>query len=392
MFASFMPYVAPTPSIAAPRTYCRKVAWLALMALALSCFAGACSHPGGLQILNPQDPARDYDIDMGTMPYGDAREHVVKLKNAEGRPVSISSVSAGCSCTSVKLSFTNASGERVSAPSVLGKAGFVLPKDAILEVALRVDSKFVPVKNQAKRVLVRIMSDSEVDPFKSLEVHTVVETPFFVVPAIINLGQVAVGAIAQGKTEISPAMGTGELVTGVLSKPDNMDVVLETPEQLGTLRWRVNVRWFPPLERGTQLRSVVLSTTGPKGVGEGRPLDIQVQALGVENVIAEPILFQVPQQLELNSGAGAVTLRSMVGGNRLFVTGTRTEGPISESFKATANPIDPDDRGRSERWIVQLTCIRPPQFQGAFTGSVIVSLDDPITPEVRIPYSRKAVP
>ncbi|HUR27692.1 MAG TPA: hypothetical protein VM509_05860, partial [Planctomycetota bacterium] len=293
----------------------------------LSILASACSKPGGLVILDPQNPERDYDIDLGNMAYGDVREHVVKLKNAEGRAVAIQSVQAGCTCTSVKLASVDTHGMRVEAPSASDGQPFVLPKDAVLEVALRVDSKIVPVKNSTKRVLVRIQTDSVVDAFKTLEVHTIVEAPFVVVPPSIALGQVAVGAIAQGKTEISRWNDTGELVTGVLSKPDNMDVVLEAPEQLGLMMWRLHVRWFPPFERGSQMRSVVLSTTGPGGEGVGRPLEIQVTAIGVENVIAEPMLFTVPERLDVNGGAGAVTLRSMVKGNRLRVTGGRTEGP-----------------------------------------------------------------
>ncbi len=369
-------------------------AWLAhFAAVWLLCFlANACSKPGGLVILDPQNPARDYDVDMGAMPYGDMRERVVRMRNAEGRALSIIKVQAGCSCTTVQLAYVDAAGTRVSAPSVWGREAFVVPKDAILELKLRVDSKIVPLKNSTKRVDVRIQSDSEVDPFKTLEVHTIVEAPFAVMPASINLGQVAVGAIAQGKTQISRWNDTGEVVTGVLSKPDNLEVALETPEQIGLAMWRLTVRWLPPLERGVQLRSVVLSTSGPGGVGVGRPLEIQVQVLGIENVIAEPMLFAVPEHLDVNAGAGAVTLRSMVAGNRLFVTGARTEGPLSDSFKVTASADSPDDKGRSERWIVQLTCIRPIQFQRAFAGSVIVSLDDPITTEVRIPYSRKAAP
>ncbi|HTF87553.1 MAG TPA: hypothetical protein VK843_04030 [Planctomycetota bacterium] len=366
--------------------------WTLLFAALLFCCAGACSKPRGLVIQNPQNAERDYDVDLGTMPYGDRREHVVKMQNDEGRALSISNVQAGCSCTSVKLSYVDASGERVDAPLLWGNAPFVVPKGAILEVALLVDSKAVPVKNSAKRVSVRIQSDSEVEPFKTLEVHTLVEAPFMVIPQNINLGQVAIGAIAQGKAEISRWGNTGELLTGVLSHPDNMDVVFESPKELGFDMWRLTVRWFPPLERGTQMRSVVLSTTGPNGKGEGRPLEIQVQAIGVENVIAEPLLFQISEQLAPGAEVGSVTLRSLVGGNRLTVTGARAEGPMAESFRAVATAIEPDSKGRSERWSVTLSAISVPQAQGSYSGFVIVSLDDPATPEVRIPYSRKAAP
>jgi hypothetical protein len=55
-----------------------------------------------------------------------------------------------------------------------------------------------------------------------------------------------------------------------------------------------------------------------------------------------------------------------------------------------ATAIEPDSNGRSEQWIIQLTCVRALDVKGAFAGSVVVSLDDPTTPSVRIPYTRRA--
>ncbi len=380
---------APHPLRPAARRRAGRVSTI-LTALFMSLLAVACSKPGGLVILDPRNPARDYSIDLGQMQYGEVRESVVRMKNAEGRAIAINQVSAGCSCTTPRLAYADDKGVRVQGPMIWGEQPFMLPKDAILEVTLRVESKVVPSPNSAKLVIVRIQTDSAVDPFKTLEVHMFVEMPFWVIPKIINLGQVPIGGIAQGKTQITQALGTGQLITGVLSKPDNMDVALETPEQLGSMVWRLNVRWFPPIERGTQLRSIVLGTTGADGKGEGTPLEVQVQAIGVEDMIAEPMLFSVPPQLEPNSGAGAVKLRSLVAGNRVFVSAVRVEGPQAESFRASATAIAADAAGRSENWMVQLTCVQSPKFTGDFAGNVIVQLDDPVHPEVRIPYVRRA--
>lgn len=367
----------------------KALLWLTLLLVLVS---GGCSKPKGLVILNPQNPERDYDFDLGRLALGEVREYVVQLKNAEGRPLSIREVASGCSCTTPKLSYLNEQGARVEGPILWNQQAFVVPKDAVIELALRVESKLVPNPNAVKRVIVRIQTDSEVDPAKTLEVHMVVDVPFYVVPKMINLGRVPIGGIAQGKTEISRAMGTGELILGVLSKPENVDVVLETPEDLGAMFWRVHVRWFPPHEHGAQMSSVLLSTSGPHGVGEGPPLEIQLLTIGVEDVVADPMLFSLPQRLEINSGAGAVQLRSMVGGNRILVTGATPEGPFAECFRASATAISPDANGRSEQWIVQLTCTRPPETSEAFSGHVVVNLDDAVTPIMRIPYQRKLNP
>ena len=67
-----------------------------LTVLIMALVAVACSKPGGLVILDPKNPVLDYDIDLGQMQYGEVREHIVRMKNAEGRPIAISQVSAGC--------------------------------------------------------------------------------------------------------------------------------------------------------------------------------------------------------------------------------------------------------------------------------------------------------
>ena len=68
----------------------------ALLALGLALLACACSPaPRGWVILDPQDPERDYDIDLGRLQFGEVRLHVVRLRNEEGRPVAVRQVTAG---------------------------------------------------------------------------------------------------------------------------------------------------------------------------------------------------------------------------------------------------------------------------------------------------------
>lgn len=387
-----LPHPSPKRAAASMLAFAAGLLYMATACAPDPAPAAQAKSAGGWLILNPQDPARDYDIDLGHMAFGESREHVVRMKNVEGRALLISDITQGCTCTQSRAAYVDASGARIEGPLRWVERGFEVPADAVLELRLKVDSKLVPGRNTVKRVLVRIQSDSSVEPFKTLEVHTIVDFPFYVVPPTINLGQVPIGGIAAGTTEISQALGTGERVVAVLSTPEGMEAVLESPEELGSPRWRLSVRWFPPLPRGSAQRTIVLSTSGPGGSGEGRPLDVNVLAVGVDNVIAEPLAIALPERLEVNAGAGAVTLRSLVGGNRLFVTGASTEGPLAEAFRAVATPVSPDERGRSETWIVQLTCVRPLDVRGAFAGAVVVTLDDATTPSVRIPYTRKAVP
>ena len=50
-------------------------------------------------MIEPQNPERDYDVDLGRMPFGEKRSHVVRFRNAEGRDLTVRKVTASCSCT-----------------------------------------------------------------------------------------------------------------------------------------------------------------------------------------------------------------------------------------------------------------------------------------------------
>lgn len=345
---------------------------------------------GGLRILNPQNPDLDYNFNLGRLAFGESREFAIELANDSGRTLRVSRITPSCSCTSATIAYTAPGGERVDGPRAFDQRGFDVPADARLELTLRVDSRLVPAKNAAKLVRVVIESDSTVDPFKVIEAHVVVDMPFYVIPQVLDLGQVPIGGIAQGHVDITPAMGGGERIVDVLSKPDGFEVALEGPEHFGSDRWRLSVRWFPPLVRGSAQRSVVLSTTGAGGQGEGPPLEVRVQAIGVDDVIAEPMAFDVPARVDAGGGAGAVTLRSLVKGTRIQIGAMRLDGPHAEHFRLAATPVAPDEMGRSEQWTVQLICVTPVVGSGAFAGVATLELINASTPDVRIPYLRKA--
>lgn len=344
---------------------------------------------GGLRILNPQNPDLDYNFNLGRLAFGQSREFVVELANDSGRTLHVSRITPSCSCTTAAIAYTTPDGQRVDGPRAWDDRGFDVPADARLALTLRVDSRLVPAKNAAKLVRLVIESDSSVDPFKVIEAHVVVDMPFYVIPQVLDLGQVPIGGIAHGHVDITPAMGGGERIVDVLSKPDGFEVALEGPQQLGGDRWRLNVRWFPPLDRGSAQRSVVLSTTGAGGQGEGPPLEIRVQAMGVDDVIAEPMAFDVPARVDAGGGAGAVTLRSLVKGTRIQIGAMRLDGPHADHFRLTATPVAPDELGRSEQWTVQLLCVTPVAGSGAFAGVATLELINASAPDLRIPYLRK---
>src|SRR5687767_5032556 len=99
------------PTRSSFRSVRRRASTLLLAALA-GCFQAACTDaPGesstalGLVVLDPQNPERDYDVDVGRMHYGESREHLVRFRNAEGRALAIHRVIVSCSCTVPRVAY-----------------------------------------------------------------------------------------------------------------------------------------------------------------------------------------------------------------------------------------------------------------------------------------------
>src|SRR5690606_33917896 len=70
-------------------------------------------EPAAFEFLDPQHSAHPNWVDMGNIPIGEIHEATVRMKNVEGRPITIQSVQAGCSCTLPELVAVLPSGERI---------------------------------------------------------------------------------------------------------------------------------------------------------------------------------------------------------------------------------------------------------------------------------------
>jgi uncharacterized protein DUF1573 len=339
-------------------------------------------------VLHPQDLARPFNWDFGRVPYGETRKLVVQLKNAEGKELTIQSVTAGCSCTQPRLSYVNEQGREVLGDMRSSASVLTLPPGQVADLALELNSRGVPAHNQRKLVNVMLVTDSARNPFQRFELHVEVVLPFQVAPAILQLGEIASSAGAHGETTISQLGTGGERVVGVLSAPAELEVaLLPQPPALGREVWKLSVQWLPPVPEGNQTRKIELRTTGEHGEGEGRPLEVGVTLLGIPDIVCLParLYFDTAQTPYVSE----IELWCRVPGQRIRVADQRVEGSSSEQLRCVCTAVDPDERGRSVRWRIRLHA-DPALGVTPLTGKVTLVLDDPQVPEVVIPFVRVA--
>jgi hypothetical protein len=384
-----------------------RAASLAL-ALFLACVGAACGGApssgavpetpetlGGLAVVDPEDPEHPWSIELGTVPDGETVERVVRLENrlraadGEPMPLTIRSILSGCSCTLPSISYAAADGTRVHGDPRAGNGVITLPPGAVAELVLHVDTRSAPVKNRPKLIVIRIVTDSPSDPYLSLEVRVLVDAPFGAAPPLINLGPVGVNAGGAGAVDVYAVHPEQEReIVRVLEAPPNVETELER-KPLGPGLWTLRARLLPPIPQGHQEYVIRLGTTGPGGIGEGRPFEVRLAAQGTPDVqiLPERLLLAVPP------GGGAeraeAEILSRIPGQRFAVVGARLEGGASDRLRVELVPASPDQDGRSGRWLVRLVASEP-LVEPAVAGKLVLRLDDSQFPELQAAYLKLA--
>lgn len=321
---------------------------------------------GGLEIVDPRDPALPWDFDLGIVPYGETVECTVKLKNADGRPLAIQEVQTACSCTTARLSYVDAQGTRIEAEK-LGRPMLVLPPDLTAELVLVSDTRLVPVQNSAKRVRIVVITDSPTNPFLALEVHLIVELPFQALPGTLKLGDVAESEGARASAKIVSLGVDGRKLTGIERASPGVLATLTFDEGVVPEQWTLGVELAAPIERGPFERFVEVATSGPGGVGVGKPVRVPIVGVGVPDVELRPERLIL---VGLTVGtAGEVELFGHLSGQRLRVLSIRPDAQADGLILATAEPAAADDEGKSAHWRIRarLVADSPHELAGTLT-------------------------
>lgn len=346
--------------------------------------------PGGaLTVLNPFGDRPTF-FDLGRVPFGSKAEHVFRIRNDEGRTVTVHDLLPSCGCASARLTVAGKSGATVSGNAANHEADVEIPAGATAELAVAVDTAQVQVMNKDKLAQVRMRSDSRSSPYLTFEVHLIPERAMRAVPAEIELGQTPRSVGKSGQTTVSTEEGTSRAqVLGIESVEGPFTATADATEMGGQRVWTVVASANPGLETGPVSGKVVLSVSGDDGTGKGPAFEIQVRAQIAEDVVLLPPVFLFGTFPRGKGASKEAELVALVPGERVMVTGTSVaampEGVAAE-IAAEATPVEPDAEGRSQKWMIVLRASKK-LAEATFSGTVTIVLDHPRVHEIRIPFS-----
>lgn len=343
---------------------------------------------GGLEIVTPAHAAHPNWVDLGDIPFGEVREKVVQLRNGEGRPLVVRSMQAGCSCTLVSLSYTDANGTLVKSNAHSKDALITLPEDVVAELTLRVDSRTAPNKNEDKLVIVRIVTDSESEPYFTLDVRMRVDAPFLAVPATLDLGRFPASGGGEGVLDIVPAGDRDRVLFEVASCASMWLGALAQPSPGGGPAYKLRVRVPPPVALGHFEATVTLRASGPGGVGEGPPFTVPVRGFVVDDLEVLParLLLSRANPDAPERAEGDVYVRLL--GGRLRVTQHQFEGAAADKLVAELTPLAPDDEGRSAQWHFAIE-VRGELGDETLSGTLVLTTDERQFERIEIPWLRR---
>lgn len=372
---------------------------LALLPLVNAGCGGSGEHEGGDQhvhgqddsgfvFLDPQHPSHPNWVDFGDLELGETRVAVVKLRNVEKVPIVVENLQSGCSCTIPEVFYVDAAGTRVTGNARSNQRVIEVPPQAVLEVHLKVDSKLSPAVNKDKLVIVRMTTDSDVDPYVSIEARMKVVSAFQAAPAEIDVRRIGTNAGGVAGTEIAPIGHSGRRLVDVLEAPAGVTATLSPSSRQGIDTWDLYVKVEAPVPPGSREQVVRLRTTGPGGEGEGAPFDIKVRWTATDDVEV------VPNRLVFlrDSGTGIESAQSelfaRMPGQKLRITGHRIQGENTQFTTISYEAQTPDDQGRSARWLIR---VDPTAELGdrAIQGLLVLETDDSQFPTIEVPLVRR---
>jgi hypothetical protein len=370
---------------------------LAFLALLLGAATPGCGDPASsadagsraqsgaaraLEVLDPQFPDAPYEIELPHLVYGEVLRHTVRLRNVSGAPLTVRSVRPGCSCTTPVLSYVDPASGQIVRRDARGSGDVItVPGGVEFEMELAVDSTVAPAKNQHKLVVVRMTTDSPLEPYLTFNLRVFVESHFLPSPAVLDLREISMHGGGAGTLTFIADTVEGRRITEVLSSPRDLLVGLTERLESGVPHWDLHVQVLPPVPPGPRQWNVELATSGPVGEGVGTPLSVSVRAEGVPDIAIEPAIVLLDPTPVGQAATNQARLIMRLSGQRLLVRGARIEGDLAGRFEVEATPHSPDDDGRSALWTLRL--IAAAELGDAVLGGrLIVEIDDPELPQV----------
>ncbi len=345
----------------------------------------ASSSAGVLEVVSPQDPERPFFHDFGEMDFGAEVQWAVTLRNTGSEPLEIQRAQPACGCTRL-VSFEVADPDAESSVSFSNfKARPICSVPAGGSVEMRVDILSKHSKpNLSKLALVRLSTNSSIDPFHTFELRFLGLKPFIVAPDNLTLHRVPVshGAAVSCRVQVVKP-GLPGLVHRIISAPEGIDARLDAKPFAGETVWTVTASVPPLSPMGTIRGDIVLAVSDEEGLGEAGRVTIPVAVRVGPDAFLDPGMFTFGAVKPGETRLRQAQLIGLVPGAKLELLGARLENASADAFRISYRAAGPDeggqrdDSGRSNRWIidVQLTADHP---EGYLTGEVVLTLSEPI--------------
>ncbi|HPF15366.1 MAG TPA: hypothetical protein PLJ12_13975, partial [Planctomycetota bacterium] len=146
-----------------------------------------------IEVLDPSHPDQPFYHSMGNVPYGQFLVHTFRLRNLESQPITVLRTIPACSCSRVKrIRAIEADGSEVLGNLELEDHILTVDPGQEFDVDILMDtSKVTP--NTSKIAILRVITDSEVQPYLTFEIHFVADKWFEMASPILDLGDVPLG-------------------------------------------------------------------------------------------------------------------------------------------------------------------------------------------------------
>lgn len=340
----------------------------------------------GLVVQNPfADRPTFFDFDH--VPYGAQPRHAFRIKNDEGRAVTIHDLLESCGCLHASVQYKDANGELVVGSRARSGPVLVVPAGQEFELVCAIDTSFVEHMNLDKLTQVRMRSDSPRAPYLTFELHLVVERIFRAVPLVADLGRIPQHGGKSLRSDVSTESPRATAkITGVASIEGPFTATADGTE-IGTEPvWIVAVNAPPGLPLGPVRGKVRLATTGTDGTGTGPPFDLEVRGTVVEDIVPSPGILAFGTYPVGTARTCKIDLEALDPARTFRVGNITIRGDHADKIQLEKQASNARDDGSARVWSITLTAPTDVPF-GAFAGVVEIGTDDRNVPKVRVTYS-----
>ncbi len=307
----------------------------------------AAAVSAAIEVLNPSDPSRPLYHTFGTVEFGEIYVRSVRLRNLESVPVTVLQAMGACSCGKVKrISTTDADGRVVQGK--MGQRGNILtiPPGAEFQVDMVVDTNKV-TPNQPKLAILRVKTDSQVQPFLTFEINFLPESLFEMAAPRISMGMIPIGGGTGETLQIfsRAALNQARLVEVIETSP-GLEAELELISGYNN-NWNLTVTSVGQSTKGYWRGHVLLSTTDRDGQGDAGRLKIPVDGRVVDPVVLLPESIGFGRVPPGEGRTVKAIAKGLASGHRIRVLDAQISGPSAPYLQVRLEPIAANTFGQA---------------------------------------------